>query len=55
MKNKTARITIIKRRAGLILLPDDDGDEGEEGGSFWKVPVDGGDKYEGRRGGGYVK
>lgn len=28
MKNRTATITIMKRTAGLILVPEDDEDEG---------------------------
>ena len=36
MKNKTARITITNRTAGLILLPEEDGGGG--GGGYAKVP-----------------
>lgn len=42
-KNRTAKITIINRTAGLILAPEDgDGDEGVDGG-----------EDEGEIGGGY--
>jgi hypothetical protein len=49
MKNSTARITITKRTAGLILEPEDEGFE-----SLWKtvLVVDGEDNDEGERGGG---
>jgi hypothetical protein len=49
MKNSTARITITKRTAGLILEPEDEGFE-----SLWKtvLVVDGEDNEEGERGGG---
>lgn len=43
MKNRTAKITIMKRTAGLILVPEDDG-EGFE---------DDDDDDDGGRGGGY--
>lgn len=45
MKNKTAKITMMKRTAGLILAPEDgDGDEGGDG-----------DEDEGEKRGGYSK
>jgi hypothetical protein len=50
MKNSTARITITKRTAGLILEPEDEGFE-----SLWKEAVlveYGEDIEEGGRGGG---
>ena len=50
MKNSTARITITKRTAGLILEPEDEGLE-----SLWKeavLVVYGEDNEEGGRGGG---
>lgn len=46
MKNKTAKITMTKRTAGLILVLDEGLD------SLWKVPLKGGG---GGAGGGYVK
>lgn len=35
MKNMTARITMMKRIAGLILLPEDDDEEEAMVGCFW--------------------
>lgn len=41
MKNRTAKITIMKRTAGLILVPEDDGEGFED------------DDVDGGRGGEY--
>ena len=56
MKNKTARTTMMKRTAGLILVPDGGGGGVEEGNddSLWKVAprgYGGEEKDEDKRGG----
>lgn len=44
MKNRTARISMMKRTAGLILAPDDEGEAGddEDIDSLWNAPQNGG-------------
>lgn len=50
MKNRTAKITIMNRTAGLILVPDEDGVD-----SFWKLYEEEEEGGEGIRGVGYPK
>jgi len=58
MKNRTARITMMKRTAGLILAPEDEGecgegddDDEEDIDSLWNAPQIGGEGG-GKTGGG---
>jgi len=60
MKNRTARITMMKSTAGLILAPEDEGeggegvdddDEEEDIDSLWNAPQIGGEGG-GKTGGG---
>lgn len=57
MKNRTARITMMKSTAGLILAPedegegDDDDDDDEDIDSLWNAPQLGGEGG-GKTGGG---
>lgn len=53
MKNRTARTTMMKRTAGLILVPEEEGVGVEEViGSLWKTaPGNGAEEDEDKTGG----